>query len=131
MHGQVEVLADARKVPDGFDESCAGMAWVRTGESDPLHAGDRIHFSQQLGEVAGRVVGSRIVIDDLSQQLNLAPPRRDGLPDVGQDVRLGSHPLMTAGIGDDAKRAMIVAAFDDRDIRPDRIRSRAPSPTES
>jgi hypothetical protein len=49
--------------------------------------------------------------------------RRRRLADLGQDVGLRPHPLVPAGIGDDAKAAELVAALDNRDVRLDRIAS--------
>ena len=51
--------------------------------------GDGIDVSQQLSEVARRVVGRRVVVHDLPEQLDLPAAARNRLPDVGEDVRLG------------------------------------------
>src|SRR5678810_723068 len=92
------MFAHARKVAHRLDQPAPGMTRVRAGESDSLDAGNRIHLGKQLGEVAGWVVWSRIVIHDLPEQLHLSPPRCDCLPHVREDVGFGPHPLVSAGV---------------------------------
>ncbi len=50
-------------------------------------------------------------------------PRVRGASDVRQDVGDRPHPLVAARIRDDAERAEFVAAFDDGDVRLERIRT--------
>ena len=44
-----------------------------------------------------------------------------GIPDLGEDVGFRAHPLVAAGIRYDAEATELVAPFDDRDVRLDRI----------
>ena len=50
------------------------MPRVRAREADPLDAADAVHCFEQAGEVAGGIVGRAIVVHDLSEQLDFAPP---------------------------------------------------------
>jgi hypothetical protein len=74
LNGQVEVFADVRKVPHRLDQALARMPRVRAREADSLDSWNGVHFVEELSEVAARIVGRRVVIDDLSEELNLAPP---------------------------------------------------------
>ena len=94
---------------------------VRAGESDPRESVDRLQTLEQRREVAGRVVGRLIVIDDLPEQLDFARAGVDGMARLGDDVRRRPHALVTARVRHDAERAEFVAAFDDGDVGLDRI----------
>ena len=72
---------------------------------------------EELREVAGGIVGRLVVIHDLPEELNLLPPRRHGVAHIGQDVGLGAHALVPARVRHHAERAVVVAAFDDGDVR--------------
>jgi hypothetical protein len=61
------------------------------------------------------------MVDDLPEELHLAASAADRLPNLRQDVGLGPHPLVAAGIRNDAEAAELVAPFDDRDVRLHRI----------
>ena len=89
---------------------------MRAREADALDASDVVDVRQEIGEVARRVVGRRVVIDDLAEELNLLATGAHGVADVGKDVRLAAHPFVAARVRHDAERAVVVAAFDDRDV---------------
>ena len=67
----MEMFADVRQVLDCLDEPFACVPRVRAGEADSGHAWDRINLSQELCEVAVRIIWSLIVIDDLPKELDL------------------------------------------------------------
>ena len=115
------MLADLRQIADGLDQPRAGMARMRAREPDALDAGDIVDLGEQLREVAAGIVRRLVVVDDLPEQLDLAAARVDGLADVRQDVGLGAHALVAARVRHDAEGAVVVAPFDDRDVRLDGI----------
>ena len=94
---------------------------MRAREPDPIDAWNAAHPLQERGEVARRVVGRLVVIDDLTQQLNFPMTRARRLPGFGDDVGGRPHPLVPARVRHDAERAELVAPFDDRDARADGI----------
>ena len=97
------------------------MARVRAGKPHALNAVHRATRASTRGKVARRIVGRLIVVDDLSEQLNLAMPLTRRLSYFVEDVALRAHPLVAARVRHHAERAELVAAFDDRDPRPHRI----------
>ncbi len=117
----MEMLADRGKIADRFDESSRGVTGMRAGEADALHARHAVHRFEQCCEIAGRIVRRLVVVDDLSQEVNLPSALVNRLPDVVHDLRLLSHPLVAPGVRDNAEGAEIVAAFDDRDVGLDRV----------
>ena len=62
------------------------MTRMWTGESDPVDAVDGVNLFDQGGEVAGRIVWCRIVVDDLSQELHLAPAGIGCFAHFGEDA---------------------------------------------
>ena len=94
---------------------------MRAREPDALDARRRRERLEQRREVAGRIVGRLVVVDDLPEQLHFACARRRRLADLGQDVGLRPHPLVPARVRHDAEAAELVAAFDDRDVGLDGI----------
>ena len=86
---------------------------------------DLVHRLEQPGEVAAGIVGRRVVVHDLPEQLHLAAPGRRRLADLRQDVGLRPHPLVAARVRHDAEAAELVAALDDRDVRLHRDRCAA------
>ena len=63
----MQVLAHLRQIPDGLDESSAGVTWMRTRKANPLDAGDIIDGGEELGEVARGIVRRLVVIHDLAE----------------------------------------------------------------
>ena len=127
LHRQMEVLADLRKIANRLDQPRPGVPRMRAGETDSLDAGHVVDLGEELREVAAGIVRRLIVIHDLPEELNLLPARCDGVPNVGEDVGFGAHPLVAAGVRHHAERAVVVAAFDDGDVGLDRI----PAPRDS
>jgi hypothetical protein len=117
----MEMLADLWQVAHRLEEPRAGMAGMRAREADALHAGNLVDGREKIREVARRIVGRLVVIDDLAEQLHLAPAGIGRLPYVRQDVGLCAHPFVPARVRHDAERAVVVAPFDDRDVRLDGI----------
>ena len=97
------------------------MARMRAGEPDALDPGHVVDCLEQAGKVAARIVGRVVVIHDLSEQLHFLVTMRRRLRDFGNDVGLRAHPLVAARVRHDAEAAELVAAFDDRHVRPNRI----------
>ena len=93
------------------------MARVGARKTDPLHAVNLVDRFEEAGEIAARLVGRIVVIHDLAEQLHLAMSCARRLAHFGQDVGPCPHPLVAAGVGDDAEATEFVAAFDDRDVR--------------
>ena len=117
----MEVLADLRQVAHGFDQAHWHMPRMRAREPDALDAGHLVHSLQQRREIARRIVRRLIVVDDLPEQLDLAVPLVRGMSHFVEDVALRAHALVPARVRHDAERAELVAAFDDGDVRLDRI----------
>src|SRR6185503_11387401 len=113
----MNVLADARQVANRFNEALARVTRMWTREANSLDARNVVDLREQVSEVALGIIRRRIVIHDLAEKLNFLSSRSDRLPNVGQDIRLGAHPLVPARVWHDAERAVVVAALDDRDVR--------------
>ena len=94
---------------------------MRAGEANALQSVDLVESREQRREVARRVVGGLVVIDDLSEELNLDRALRDRLPGLGDNRRRRTHALVAAGIGHDAEGAELVASFDDGHVGLRRI----------
>src|SRR5437868_92252 len=105
----MKMLAHLGEIAHGLDETRPSMPGMRTGETNALQPRHLVDLREQLGEVARRIIGSVVVVDNLAEQLNLAPPRRDRLADVEQDVCLCPHSLVTTRRRNDAERTVIVA----------------------
>ena len=90
------MLADLREVPDHCDKPLARVPGMGTRKSNPLDARHFVHLSEELREVASRVVWRLVVIHDLAEQLNLATSVLDGVPHFRKDVRLRPHPFVPA-----------------------------------
>src|SRR5262245_6277398 len=90
---------------------------MRAGEPDALDAGYFVHRLEEAGEGPALVVRRGLMIDDLSEQLNLAPTLPGGVPHLGEDVGPGAHPLVSARVRHHAEAAELVTAFDDGHIR--------------
>ena len=80
-----------------------------------------VHRFEQPGEVAGRIVGRLVVVHDLAEELHLPAPASAASPHLGQDLGLRPHALVAARVRHHAEAAVLVAAFDDRHPRADRI----------
>ena len=117
----MQMLADLWEVPDHRDEPLARVSGMGTRKSNPLDARHFVHLSEKLREVACRVVRSLVVIHDLAEQLDLATSVLDGVPHFRKDVRLCPHPFVSARVRNDTERAVVVAPFDDRDVRLYRV----------
>src|SRR5919201_366529 len=109
----MQMLADLRQVPDGRDEARRDVAWMRAREPDPLDPLNLVDGFQERSEVASRVVRRAVMVDDLSQKLNLAMARCCGLARFGHNLRFRPHPLVASRVRYDAERAELVAALDD------------------
>ena len=72
LHRQVQVPADLRQVAHRRDHPRRDVARMRAGEADPLEPGDLVEPLEQRREVARRVVGRLVVVDDLPEQLDFA-----------------------------------------------------------
>ena len=118
---QVEMLAHVRQFPHRVDEPDCHVPGMRAGEPHSPDARHRIHRREQVREVAAWVVGSLVVVDDLPEQMDFGPTALDRLLDLFQNLALRTHPLMTAGVRDDAESAVVVAALDDGHIRLHRV----------
>ena len=94
---------------------------VRTRKTDPRQPLDSAQALQQRREITGGIVRGLVVVHDLSKQLHFPCTGRDGVPRVRQDVRHRPHAFVPARVRHDAEGAELVAAFDDRDVRLDRI----------
>src|SRR5690348_2175619 len=93
--------------------------WTREADaSDAVDSGDAL---EELGEVAGRIVRSLVVIDDLTKQLHFPAPLPCGFADLGDDVGRWPHALVPTGVRHDAEGTELVAPFDDRDPCAHRI----------
>ena len=114
--GRWKCLQTLRQIADCLNQPAPRVPWMRTGEADALDAFDIVHISQEIGELARRVVRRRIVIHDLAEKLNLLAAGLNGVANVGQDVRLVAHPLVAAGVRHHAERAVVVAPLDDRHV---------------
>ena len=104
------------EAPHRFEETQEKVSRMRAGEPDPVDARHVVNRLQQPAEVARRIVGRRVVVHDLPEQLDLAATLVRRVPNLRQDVSLGTHPLMAAGVGYDAEAAELVAPLDDRHV---------------
>ena len=119
----MDVLADVRQVANRRDHPLRDVAWVRARKANAFDALDVVHAFEERREIAGGIVRRLIVIHDLTEQVNLLPASRRRFPDLREDVGHGAHPLVPARERHHAERAEVVAAFDDRDPRLQRIAS--------
>ena len=67
--------------------------------------GTVVHRFEQPREVAGRVVGSLVVVHDLSEELHFPEAAVGGVPHLCKDLRFRPHPLVAARVRDDAEAA--------------------------
>ncbi len=98
--------------------TCRGCGLANRIRSTPSI---RVYGFEQPAEVARRIVGRRVVVHDLAEQLHFSVARVGGLTDLRHDIRLRPHALVSPRVRDDAEAAELVAPFDDRHIRLDRI----------
>ena len=98
--------------------TCRGCGLANRIRASPSIACKR---SSSRREVAGRVVGGLIVIDDLPEQLDFASAGVHGMARLGYDVRRRPHALVTARVRHDTERTEFVATFDDGDVGLHRI----------
>ena len=99
-------------------EACLGCGLANRIRSTPRNVVDG---REQRSEVAVRVVGRLVVVDDLPEQVDFPPAAGDGVLDVRQDLGLRAHPLAAPRVRNDAERAVVVAALEDGDVRLDRV----------
>src|SRR4051812_193760 len=88
---------------------------MRTRKSNPFHARNVVDGLEQPREITRRVVGSLVVVHDLAEQLHLPPSRFGRRAHLREDLRLRPHTLLPAGIRHNAKTAVLVTPFDNRD----------------
>src|SRR6188768_4298717 len=91
---------------------------MRAGKSDSIDARDLVNRFEEPGEIARTVIRSLIVIDNLPKQLHLTVPGLRRRPDLGEDLRLRSHPLLATSVRNHAEAAVLIAALNDRHPRP-------------
>src|SRR6185436_4405818 len=108
----MNVLADLWEVANRVDQALPRVTRMRARKADPLDARNVVDVCEEVGEITAGFVRRRVVIDDLPEKLNLFPPGRNSLTDVGQDVGLGPHALVPSRVRHDAEGAVIVAALD-------------------
>ena len=89
---------------------------MRAREADAVEPGHLVDGFEKAREVAAGIVGSLVVIDDLSQELHLAAAARHGLADLRQNVGFRAHALVPARVRHHAEAAELVAALDDGHI---------------
>src|SRR4030095_15677000 len=97
------------------------MSRVRTGETDPLNSVHLVDCFEESGKIAIGIVGCLIGGHDLPEELYFPESARCGIPDLGDDLRFRTHPLVSARIWNDAEAADLVAALDDRDPGANRV----------
>src|SRR4029078_3666086 len=117
----MNVLADLREVANGVDQALTRVTRMRARKTDPLHARYVSDVREEIDEVAARIVRCRVMIDDLSKELNLLPPRGDGLSNVSEDGGPRDHSLVASPGRHHAEGTVIVAALDDGDVRLDGV----------
>ena len=118
---QMKMPADLRQPRHRLEEPIGDVPRVRAGKSDALDARHVMNRLEQAAEVAIGVVRRAVVVDDLTEQLYLAPPRGSRFADFRENVRLRTHPFVSSRVRHDAETAEFVAAFDDRDVGLDRV----------
>ena len=123
LHREMQVPAYLRQRSHRRDHAVADMTRMRTRKPDALNSRHAVHQLEQPREVAAGPVGGRVVIHDLPEKMDLAVSAVGGKPDFVDDLRGRPHPLVASCIGHDTERAEIVAALDNRDRRPDRVRT--------
>ena len=121
LHRQMQVPAHLWQMLHRLEEARREMPRMGAREPDALDARDGVHRFEEPCEVARRIVGRLVVIDDLAEQLHLAMAGRRRLPDFRHDVGLRPHSLVPARVRDDAEAAELVAPLDDGHQRLDRI----------
>src|SRR5690242_20615631 len=94
---------------------------MRAGESNAFDPVDVVDRFEEAWKVAVWIVRRLVVVDDLPEELDLAPAVRRRLAHLRENVRLRPHPLLPPCIWYDAETTELVAAFDDRDIRACRL----------
>jgi hypothetical protein len=62
----MQMLADGRQIANGSDEPVGDVPWMRARKSHALDSSDGAYAREQFCEVARRVVGRLVVIDDLA-----------------------------------------------------------------
>ena len=89
----------------------------------PLNPRHLVDEPEQFGEVTIFAIGCLIVVDDLSQEVDLAVARVRRLTDLLDDFRRRTHSFMAPSVWDHTERTEIIAALDDRDVGPDGVMS--------
>src|SRR5215468_661962 len=111
LERQVQVLDHLGHVADGADETRGEVVGIRGGEADALDALDLVDLLEEGGEIGGRREIAAIGIHGLPEERHLAHAGCGELADLGDDGRRRMTPLPPAGHGDDAERAVLLAAF--------------------
>ena len=113
--------AHLRQRAQRLDHARCHVPGMWTREPDPVKARDLVEALQQSSEVAGGIVWRLVMVHDLSEELDLFGSRVSRVLRLGDDVAHWTHALLPARIRDDAEGAELVAPFDDRHVRLERI----------
>ena len=124
LHRQVHELAELGQAAVRGDQVGLEAAGMGGGEADAFESVDGVDAFEQLhkgGDPAdGRVLAAAIAGHDLAQERDLANAARDQARAFGDDLLHRPRALVAAGLGDDAERAIHVAALLDGNERADR-----------
>src|SRR5687767_4379035 len=117
----MEMAAHLRQPAHRVDHARRDVTRVWAREPDAAQAVDLVQTLEQSREIAGRIVGGLVMVHDLAEELYLPGARIRGLPCLRDNVGRLPHSFMSPGVRHDAERAELIAAFDDGDVRLERI----------
>src|SRR5689334_13416178 len=95
------------------------------GEADALKPVDFVHSFEKLDKrrlaIGDRNFTPAVAGDDLAEQRDLFDSFFDEAATFGDDVRNGAASFLTAGVGNNAEGAVLIAALHDADEGSDRL----------
>src|ERR1700677_775597 len=119
LHGQMRAFAQLGQAPIGLDQIVSVAFGMGRGEADALDALDFVDGLEQLHESGFSVHGFEVALavagDDLAEEGDFLDAVAGQLAAFGQDVGDAAAAFFTAGVGDDAKGAVLIAALHDAD----------------
>src|SRR4051812_31660783 len=101
--------AHLRQPRHRVEEALRYVPRVRARETDSFDPRHFVYGFEQAAEIARRIVGCRVVVHDLSEQLDFLAPGFGCLPNLREDVGLRTHTFVAARIRHDAEAAELVA----------------------
>ena len=117
----LDVRHDLGQFGHGFHQFVGEVIGMRGQEADALDALDLMDDAQQRGQVwtIGDVLA--VAIHDLSEQRDFLDALRCQRTDLRHDISHGTAALDAAPEGDDAERAGMRTAVDDRHVCADQV----------